>query len=351
LTSANTLLGQLRQLTSSLQQLSLATPDLPPAHRDPSTGGLLSVSGSHGSAALPHSPVEETEPSLEPRQLNGLSQSFAQMRSVLSEMQTIAFSASASSIGPPAVAPVSIPALSAPQALPPALTQIDASAVASNQPPSSVSLNSSTEQPPVLSARSSAVGAETVIQLSSSLSVEPLPAFNPVLQPSTSVTRAVLELVQPEHRGRLIESSGDLSVYKTGRRRYEVVLGSDVEPIEIALGRRALKGYRVLGAEAHEDGVQLMMRDRDRWASGLFNHDGDLTSVESLTRSQARSLESKFDQDFDRNGIVDRLGSTSVVFRLGSNLPDVSIGSQALFRAEENPAGSADHINLATPSM
>ena len=126
---------------------------------------------------------------------------------------------------------------------------------------------------------------------------------------------------------RLIESRGDVSLYKTSRHRYEVDLSNGDDNIKIDMGRRGLWGYRALGVEAHQDGVQVVLRDKDEFGLAVFNEQGNMISITALTGGQLRRCETLFDQDFNRDGSI-----ASFSARLSMPMSGMSAGVPSLER-------------------
>ena len=126
---------------------------------------------------------------------------------------------------------------------------------------------------------------------------------------------------------RLIESRGDVSLYKASRHRYEANVENGDNNIRIDMGRRGLWGYRALGVEAHQDGVQVVLRDKDVFGLAVFNEQGHMTSITALTGRQLRRCETLFDQDFNRDGSIDSFSA-----RLSMPLSGMSAGVHSLDR-------------------
>jgi hypothetical protein len=253
------------------------------------------------------------------------------MRPLLADLQVIDYSVPAISVPPAPIAPQSTtPVVSEVTPVPPAVNELVVDPSISSvdpQPtlqPTSPPLVQTPTSPDIVGTLDASVPVArtqsliqselrgTSLQAASSATVPPPPSLLTVLVPPDD------PLSNPTSvRGRLIESSGDLTLYKVGRRRYEVDFGGIGDSVELKTNRRSLQGFRAFGVEAHEDGIQLIMRRQDHFASALFNLDGDMLSVEKLKTAQVRTLEPRFDQDLDRNGTIDRLVTPPELLRSG----------------------------------
>lgn len=136
---------------------------------------------------------------------------------------------------------------------------------------------------------------------------------------------------------RLIESRGDVSLYKISRHRYEADVKNGDNNIKIDMGRRGLWGYRALGVEAHPDGLQVVLRDKDVFGLAVFNEQGHMTSITALTGGQLRRCETLFDQDFNRDGSIDSFSAQISMSRSGISSGAHSLDRQSLVSIDARP--------------
>ena len=360
LTATSLLTHQLRELASSLSSLSLATPERRPSHPDRSDEGLVPPSDEQelliddsnelGSSEVSARPEEHSLP--ESRLLAGFGESLDEMRALVGELQSLAFMVPASSV--PEVPAAALPVASD-LVEPATTTDLQASGVVTNGVVSNADVlapqatpQASVTEPVATSPTASALLADPTITLSGASSPACVLPAVPGFEAVEPLDAGLADADAPARNGRLIESRGDVSLYKISRHRYMVDVADDAQSIEIDCNRRALKNYRVIGAEAHQDGIQLLMRDGNRWASGVFNEAGNMIDFQAIRRTQLSALEVGFDQDLDGNQSIASKSSRIASLIFGSASGERSLGSAALISAD-SPAETA--AQLDTPSI
>jgi len=138
-------------------------------------------------------------------------------------------------------------------------------------------------------------------------------------------------------RYRLIESRGDVSLYKESKHHYVADFGEGSHEIEFSLGRRALSDAQAVGVEAHRAGGQVVFRDDNLFGLAVFNDLGKIVSIQPLVGFQLRKSEILFDQDFDGDRRIGLLSARIGSPRMGLGSTAHSFNRQSLVGAEPQP--------------
>lgn len=266
----HTFRGVLDDITNSLQQLN----SLQRVERSSVVGPsstFLSSPASSTPLALPvltDSSGQALQSSSASPQDHLGADSLDDMRSLLDGLQAITYVVPASQISPSPVGPhpplltapsllIFSPLLAAEADLTASVQSSDADSLVATSTQESVPLPSSIEAPrPFRSA-----DARDLLSGTDTSAASPA-APHPSEQSLLSGHENNVDTLPASESFRLIESAGEAALYKTGRHHYRVHSDTMTDPIDISLARRPWMDFRVLAAELHQDGFQLLMRGK-----------------------------------------------------------------------------------------
>ncbi len=135
----------------------------------------------------------------------------------------------------------------------------------------------------------------------------PSPSRALVQTPAAPVAPAPAPVVEPQIQLAEfnIEQDGQVGSFRDGTGYGAQWMDASKEPVRFAIGGK-LKGYQVLGTEEQGEGYVSVLRKGRKYAVGQFGESGELISSKSVKETKLSKFETRFEQDFNGDGVVGR---------------------------------------------
>ncbi len=120
-----------------------------------------------------------------------------------------------------------------------------------------------------------------------------------------------------------IEQVGQVGSFRDGSGYGAQWLDASKEAVSLGVGGK-LKGYKLLGTEESGSGYESMLKKGSKYAIAQFGESGELISSKSVKKTKLSKLETRFEQDFNGDGVVGRGAALKSAAQLQAG--DVLIG-------------------------
>lgn len=105
-----------------------------------------------------------------------------------------------------------------------------------------------------------------------------------------------------------IEQAGQVGSFRDGSGYRAQWLDGSKEAVSLSVGGK-LKRFKVLGTEESGSGYESMLQKGRKYAIAQFGESGELISSKSVKKTKLSKFETRFEQDFNRDGVVGRRGA------------------------------------------